>query len=469
LEQWSNLTRSFDTDGRLADYPIGSDTRIITYDAASRITAYSDNTAVGDQQFAYDLVDRLSTYSDNSSSQSYQYDANGNRTSLNQNGTAYLSAIAPSSNRLLNVQGPAAKTYNYDPAGNLTSDAAATFTWNAAGRLYQTTSGGQVYTYTDNGLGERILKNSTALSNGPYRFVYDHAGHLIGEYDKNNSLKQETVWLGDTPVAVVKSAPAPQQIQVYFIQSDHLNAPRIILNNAKIPVWRWDHADAFGTTLPNEDPDGDGNTFEYNLRLPGQYYDQETGLHYNYFRDYDPSTGRYIASDPIGLKGGLNTYGYVLNNPLRYVDPTGLASCTYSISGHQLVCTSNAAKDPSFVGPPEAQTLGPDNVFSGNGPYMNDPNATGVRNNGPIPPGIYNMFPNEKPGHEGWWALQEPGWNKSDSLLYKLGLKRGGANLHIGNLSLGCITAKPALQNQYYQLTNLLNKESGANKLQVTP
>jgi len=324
---WSNgqiYTRSFDTDGRLADYPIGSDTRIITYDAASRITAYSDNTAVGDQQFAYDLVDRLSTYSDNTTSQTYQYDANGNRTSQNQNGTTYLFAIAPSSNRLLTVQGPAAKTYNYDPAGNLTSDAATTFTWNAEGRLYQTTSGGQVYTYTDNGLGERILKNSTALSNGPYRFVYDHAGQLIGEYDKNNSLKQETVWLGDTPVAVVKSAPAAQQIQVYFIQADHLNAPRIILNNANISVWRWDHADAFGTTLPNEDPDGDGNTFEYNLRFPGQYYDQETGLHYNYFRDYDPSTGRYIASDPIGLKGGLNTYTYVGNNPVNYTDSTGL-------------------------------------------------------------------------------------------------------------------------------------------------
>jgi len=128
-------------------------------------------------------------YSDNTTS--YQYDANGNRTSLNQNGTTYLSAIAPSSNRLLTVQGPAAKTYNYDPAGNLTSDGTAPFTWNAAGRLSKAASGGQNYTYTDNGLGERILKNGTTLANGPYRFVYDQAGHLIGEYDKNNSLRQE--------------------------------------------------------------------------------------------------------------------------------------------------------------------------------------------------------------------------------------------------------------------------------------
>jgi RHS repeat-associated protein len=91
-------------------------------------------------------------------------------------------------------------------------------------------------------------------------------------------------------------------------------------------VWTWDlTGEAFGNTAPNQDPDGDATNFVFDMRFPGQRYDAASGLSYNYFRDYDPSTGRYVQSDPIGLAAGISTYGYVAGSPLGAVDPYGLS------------------------------------------------------------------------------------------------------------------------------------------------
>jgi RHS repeat-associated protein len=132
---------------------------------------------------------------------------------------------------------------------------------------------------------------------------------------------------GITTSAPVNVTVTPPQA-LYYIHADHLGTPRAITrpsDNAK--VWEWSNSEPFGNNAPNEDPANTGTAFKFNLRFSGQYYDAETGTHYNYFRDYDPSTGRYIESDPSGLRGGINTYAYVLGNPLTLIDPFGLQSC----------------------------------------------------------------------------------------------------------------------------------------------
>jgi RHS repeat-associated protein len=111
----------------------------------------------------------------------------------------------------------------------------------------------------------------------------------------------------------------------HTLYPDHLGTPRAITrasDNAK--VWEWKNDDPFGNNPPNEDPANTGTAFKYYNRFPGQYSDQETGTYYNYFRDYDPGTGRYPQSDPIGLRGGINTYSYTGASPIGAFDRTGL-------------------------------------------------------------------------------------------------------------------------------------------------
>ena len=105
---------------------------------------------------------------------------------------------------------------------------------------------------------------------------------------------------------------------------DHLNTARLIQDQAGNAVWRWDQGEPFGNDVPNNNPSGAG-AFDFNLRFPGQYFDRELNTHYNVFRDYDPGIGRYVESDRIGLRGGLNTYAYVSASPLAMTDAYGLA------------------------------------------------------------------------------------------------------------------------------------------------
>ncbi|MGF1631839.1 MAG: RHS repeat-associated core domain-containing protein, partial [Kiloniellaceae bacterium] len=106
---------------------------------------------------------------------------------------------------------------------------------------------------------------------------------------------------------------------IAYLHNDHLGTPQAMTDAGGQLLW-WRDQTPFGQTV------AEGGFSASPLRFPGQYADAESGLAYNYFRDYDPALGRYIQSDPIGLGGGLNTYGYVEANPLQYVDPEGLES-----------------------------------------------------------------------------------------------------------------------------------------------
>jgi RHS repeat-associated protein len=221
-----------------------------------------------------------------------------------------------------------------DAPGNVTSDAASrTFVCNQAGRLYQMFQGTTLLaTYSYDYQGRRTRKVTTAAApQGAQTVVYhyDWQGHLIAETSATGAPIRTYVWREDVPVAQVDYSPTRH---ILYLDVDHLNTPREARDATGKVVWRWE-SDAFGSTLPNEDPDGDGNKTTVNLRFPGQYYDQESGLNYNRNRTYDPAVGRDVESDPLALIGGIDTYAYVAANPLAFIDPLGLTLVPVNLPG----------------------------------------------------------------------------------------------------------------------------------------
>jgi RHS repeat-associated protein len=324
---WGNgsaYSRTFDADGRVKTFPVGTSTRTLSYDDAGRITWITDSgTPSLNVNAGYDILDRLTSYTGYPANQSYTYDANGNRTGVTIGASSYPYTVATTSNRLTATAGPApAKTHTFDAAGNITADGTQTFVYTDRGRMGSTTRGSNTVTYKYNALGQRLRKQgpTSLIVSGTNRFVYDEQGKLLGEYQNNGTVIQEYVWLGEQPVAILRGTTASPTI--FYVYSDHLDTPRLVTNASNQERWRWDSA-PFGDIPPNENPAGLG-VFTLNLRFPGQYFDKETGLAYNYFRDYDPQTGRYTTSDPIGLAGGINPYLYGLASPLRLIDILGL-------------------------------------------------------------------------------------------------------------------------------------------------
>jgi RHS repeat-associated protein len=176
---------------------------------------------------------------------------------------------------------------------------------------------------------------------------------LLGEYGNggaNSTGRTEYLWL-PTDAGGQANPAIPVGLfrggQFYSLQTDHLGTPRLMKDRNNIAVWQWPYS-AFGdnaptgtlrtSTSPNSaivtQNNGAGITPTYwvtssasqrlNLRFPGQYFDSESNLHYNYFRNYQPTQGRYTQNDPIGLSGGWNRFGYVGGDAVSRTDPEGL-------------------------------------------------------------------------------------------------------------------------------------------------
>ncbi|HHO8920417.1 TPA: RHS repeat domain-containing protein, partial [Pseudomonas aeruginosa] len=326
---WGNgitLSREYDQDYQLLRQKVGPWQSDYQHDANGNIQQHR-HSLWGTLDYQYDPLDRLTEERGVQGGRSYAYDAVGNRTQRSDNpasgGTASSQdyQYAPDSNRLTAI---GAQAVTSDAAGNLTQDRAARkLAYDAQGRLQSVSlDGQQVAEYRYNALGQRIVK---LTPESVTTYLYGPDGQLLGEAEHDGSGRKLRaryyLWLDSLPLATIDADYDAQgkvgNPTLLYLHGDHLDTPRLATDASGQIAWQW-QSDAFG----RGEALSQGST-QVNLRFPGQYYDAESGLHYNYFRDYDPQTGRYVESDPIGLRGGLNTYGYVMGNPLRYIDPTG--------------------------------------------------------------------------------------------------------------------------------------------------
>lgn len=281
------------------------------FDADGRII--SINKINNTHNYTYDKAGRLKS----DQSGSYTYDKNGNRTA--RPGITYT--YAANTNRLTTVKSGTTilKSASYLATGELRF---APFLSSYDGNGHMRYSGGASgqYYMAYNHKNERTIRSINTYGNwyaGAVQYIYDESSNLIGEYAANGTPIVEYIWMGNTPVAAVYGSGGSSKI--YAIVTDHNNTPRMLVDNSTDnAVWIWESS-AFGVGQPT-------GSVKFNLRFPGQYYDEFTGLHYNLNRYYNPELGRYMEPDPIGLEGGLNPYAYAESNPISNVDPTGLQS-----------------------------------------------------------------------------------------------------------------------------------------------
>lgn len=346
-----------------------AETAALQHDNNGNITQRSvtNGTTTQTTTYTYDPLNRLTGESGPAKTQTITYDENGNRKSDGAGNYVYETT----SNRMSTRLGLAV---TYDTAGRLTADGTGkTFSYNQAGQLYQVKQGGTlIATYTYDYRGLRISKDTTASAPQGAQsivYIYDQWGKIMEEFTSTGTLIRSYIWRNDAPVAQVEHTSGGDKT-LYF-DPDHLNTPRAAMDETGKVVWRWE-SDAFGSTLPNEDVDGDGNKTTINMRFGGWYADVESGLFYAWNRYYSPLIGGFIQpdrldvirqavnplyagySEPTDLQRALNQpYTYVNGNPITRIDPFGLLD-RIVYNGSTLVGYDDFAKEfevPAVSGP----------------------------------------------------------------------------------------------------------------------
>ena len=312
-----------DEDGRmisaeLVDPDTGSELqkRSYSYDTQNRLISQFDPAASPTTQvFSYDREGRLAAVgrSDNVDS-TFSYDAVGNRITSSGTGlTNQVFQYSSSSNRLLQDSNRLWVTNsNGDVTGYTDANLNAVgVSYDPLGRISSTSRASLTTAYKYNMLGQRVFKS------GPYgnvTYVYDNDGSLLSEYSAAGAWTNY-IRVEGRLVAVSRGS------QIYFAQVDHLGRPEILTDSQRSIVWK-------ARNLPFDREVIVDQIGGLNIGYPGQYFDVETGLWYNYHRYYDPTIGRYLQSDRIALLGGINPYVYAGNDPIDLVDPLGLYCLT---------------------------------------------------------------------------------------------------------------------------------------------
>jgi len=313
------VTRTYDANYHLTDLVSPTFTLHVARDAMGDITAIGNSAGANPatETYSYNPLYRLTTVTeaDGSTLESVTYNQAGDRLSKTGSGLATGTySYNPNTHQLI-ATGNAARSS--DANGNTTAISQAGsvygFGYNARNRLTLVQlNQSTIATYTYNAFDERVSKTANGATE---RYNYGPDSQILSEYGATN---REYVYLDNIPVANLDSQGTTTSVA--YVTADQLGTPRAISDAGGNTVWSWAYQ---GNPWGEQQPTSNGYT--YNLRLPGQYYDTETGLSDNIHRTFDASIGGYAQPDPIGYGGGQwSLYAYGGNDPLGSIDPLGL-------------------------------------------------------------------------------------------------------------------------------------------------